>query len=300
MAETITREAWLRLELEAARDYVARFRDSSDPIEQAQVSRRLREAQLIEDELGQLLGPAVVTFRLMGPAVEGNNAPPELVKEIIQRYDQIATEYGTEVLVAPAHAASHVITLVGPSQLELPTFNTFAEAASAVIDLSPDVVQAGESLEDHALVHSADLTAATLAALRQMIGAMSRYRIDTEIQLDTQERSASVWFRRDAAIALDRFLKDLAEHTSLLQVDGVMRGFTARGGQFEIETADRVFKGRVPKAMRAAADGIALGTAVHAEIEEITATFQSGDQRVRYRLKTIAGADGEGVVGQLE
>lgn len=211
MAETITREAWLRLELEAARDYVARFGDSSNPIEQAQVSRRLREAQVIEDELGRLSGATVITFRLVGPAIEGNNAPPELVKEIIQ-------------------------TLVGPSQLELPTFNTFAEAASAVIDLSPDVVQAGESLEDHALAHSAGLTAATLAALRQMMGTMSRY----------------------------------------------------------LETADRVYKGRVPKAMRAAADGIPLGSAVHAEIEEITATFQSGDRRVRYRLKTIAGADGEG------
>ena len=300
MADTITREAWLRLELEAARDYVARFGDSADPIEQAQVSRRGREAKVLEDELGRRGGAPVVTFRLVGPAIEGSNAPPELVKEVIQRYDQIATEYGTEILVAPARAGSHVITLVGPLQMELPTFNTFAEAAEAVIGLSPDMVQAGQSLEDHALSHAADLTAATLGALRQLMGALARHRIDAEIELETQERSASVRIRRDAAIALDGMLKDVAQHTVPRHVQGVMRGFTALAGQFEIEAPDRVYRGRVPKAMRAAADGIPLGSAVQAEIEEITTTFQSGDQRVRYRLKSIAGSEEGGVAKQVE
>jgi hypothetical protein len=222
------------------------------------------------------------------------------VKEIIHRYDQIATEYGTEILVAPARAGSHVITLVGPLQQQLPTFNTFAEAAEAVIGLSPDMVQAGQSLEDHTLSHAADLTAATLGAVRQLMGALSRLKVDAAIELSTGERSASVRIQREAAGAIDRLLKDVEQQSVLLRLEGVIRGFTALAGQFEIEVSNRVYRGTVPTAMRAAADGIPLGSAVQAEIEEITTTFRSGDQRVRYRLQSISGLDGRGTAEQAE
>ena len=80
MAETISRKAWLRLELEAAEDYVTRFAASRDPVEQAQVVRRSREATEFRDELSRLEGAPVVSIRLSGPGIEGSNAPVELVK----------------------------------------------------------------------------------------------------------------------------------------------------------------------------------------------------------------------------
>ena len=47
----ISRAEWLRLEIEAADQYVARHRDSNDPIEQSQVHRRQREADALGAEL---------------------------------------------------------------------------------------------------------------------------------------------------------------------------------------------------------------------------------------------------------
>ena len=289
MAETITRAAWLRLELEAAEDFLLRHADSADPIEQAQVTRRRREAAAHREELSRLDGSSMISIRLSGAGIEGSNAPVEAVKEIVQRYGQIADEYGTDVLVAPAESGSHVIRLVASAQGQLPSFDTFAEAADAVIGLSPDTLRSGESLEEHAFGHAADLTTGTLRAVRHIVAVLARLRIDAEFDLVAPGRGARVRIRRDAANDLDRILGDLEQETVDLRVDGVMRGFTSLGGQFEIE-ADRLYKGRVPNALRGAGNGIPLGSTVRAVIEQITTTFQSGEHRVRYRLKAIESA----------
>jgi hypothetical protein len=290
MAETITREAWLRLELEAAETYLARFGDSADPVDQAQVTRRRSEAAAFREELAQLGGRSSVRFRLAGHGIEGNNAPVDLVKEIVHRYGQIADEHGAGVLVAPASSGSHVIEFVAPAQTPLPTFDTFAEAADAVIGFSPDTLASGESLEQHALIHAADLTTATLLAVSRLVAALAKHRVDAVVDLESPARKAQVTFRRQAANDLDRILRDLHQVTVELEVRGLLRGFTALGGQFEIE-ADRAYRGRVPKALRAAASGIPLGSEVRALIEQITTTLQSGDHRVRFRLKSIESGD---------
>jgi hypothetical protein len=48
---TISRAEWLRLEIQAADQYVARHRDSDDPIERRQVHRREREADALRAQL---------------------------------------------------------------------------------------------------------------------------------------------------------------------------------------------------------------------------------------------------------
>lgn len=75
MSETLSREAWLRMEIALDREYAARYRSSDDPVERAQSARRQREADVKLTELEGIRSRARFVVSLAGREIEGHNAP---------------------------------------------------------------------------------------------------------------------------------------------------------------------------------------------------------------------------------
>jgi len=295
MADDMTREHWLAFEIELAEEFIRRNADRPDPIYQSQVAGRRRELERHRAELESIAAGPALEFHLAGKGIEGHNAPLDVVRSVVQRYGEIADEFGADVLVAPAAPGSHTIRIVAPRQQRLGEFDTFADAALAMIDLSPDAVDRDETLEQHTLDRAADFTSRTLKSIASLLKVLATNGIDVELDLTSTERSAHVRIGRDHANTLVRILEDVDQQVRDVAVDGTLSGFTLHSGRFEIDTATRSYHGTVPKARRAAAQGIAFGSQVHAVLEEITAQLSSGELRVRYRLKQIerAASDGE-------
>lgn len=296
MSDTIPQTAWLAEEIKLAEEYLARHEADDDPVHLAAIGARQRELDVLRRQLARLESPTQeLDIKLAGGQVRGHDAPIDLVRQVMQRYAEIATEFDAEALVSPATPGSHVIHVVGPTQgqLAVPGADTFAEAAAALMELSPDAMPRGAVLSEHARTRAEEFTPKTLIAVRELMNTLSSFGVSADLDLVSPTRTAHVSFRRDVAQELTRVLADLQNESEILTVVGVLRGFMEFGLTFEIE-GDQLYKGRVPAALREAAEGIRIGADVAARIEKITSTRPSGDERVRYRLRSIVLASEPG------
>jgi len=293
MNETITRAQWLREEIEDAQRYIALPHTDGDPVAQAQVNRRARELVELRRELARIeSGERRTSIHLEGTGIIGNDAPLALVDTIVHRYGQIANEYSADVLIAPSATGSHVINIVGPAQDQFPLDapDPFAEAALALISMSPEMLGRGKVLEERAREAAALLSNPTFVAIREMMNAISVHNVDAEIDMVSRGRTSKVRIRRQDAQDIETIMRNLSRTVDEVVVEGILRGFTEGSGRFEIES-DRPLAGRVPLELRSAAEGIALGDRVRAKLEQVTTTLPSGDDRVIYRLRSIEQID---------
>lgn len=293
MTAAMSRVTWLAGEIRADREYGDRYHDSDDPVERAQAVRRLREADDKEQELHRLSRGALFSLRLTGKPIEGNLAPIAVIKAITQQLENLADDFGAEILVAPAAAGSHIIELSSSPQGSLfpsdPTYDpdeAFAAAAGVLVGLSaPNGDQ--QRWEGAVEQVASDLSPAALLAARRFVEVLSDYHLNVDMQLQRQNRQSQVRLTSQDATFVRTVLSNVVRNIEEVRYVGVLNGFTKGTGRFEIEVDGAELAGRVPKVLRSSADGIPFGSRVVVTAERIVTTLRSGAVREYLRLMSI-------------
>lgn len=299
MSETLTHEQWLEFEISLDEEYVSKHVESTDPVERAQVERRRRDADAKRAELATVREAPHLALRLTGRAIETNNAPISLVKDLVSRLEVMAEEFGAELLVAPSSPGSHVIELAGPRERSLfldgseyDTDVPFGALARSLVDLAPKPNNRSEEEWEQSIQESAvELTDAALAAVRGLVDTLAKSHVNLDIRLTGRAGSAEASLSDKSSAFVHRVLNDVQREVQRVSLDGVLDGFTRGTGRFEITTTSGLMAGRVPRALRSAADGIEIGSPVVAEIDQTTTTLKSGGTRVSFRLVSLHRAD---------
>jgi hypothetical protein len=293
MTASMSRVDWLAEEIRADREYGDRFENSDDPVERAQAVRRLREAVDKERELHRLSGGAQFSLRLTGTPIEGNLAPIAVVKAITQQLENLADDFGAEMLVAPAAAGSHIIEVTSSPQGSLfpadPQFDpdeAFAAAAGVLVALS---APGGDQQRWEGTVEqvASDLSPAALLAARRFVEVLSDHHLNVDMQLQRQNRQSNVRLTSQDATFVRTVLSNVERNIEEVQYVGVLNGFTKGTGRFEIEVDGDEIAGRVPKSLRSAAEGIPFGSRVVITAERVVTTLRSGAVREHLRLISI-------------
>lgn len=248
----------------------------------------IRELAELRAEYVRAIGGAF-DVRLSGRPVHGSNAEIDVVTAVVRQLSEIADEYGAEALIAPSRAGSHIISVVTPDQLELiEPGAAFADAMSTIVSLGERV--GSSEFEPHVLAVAADYSPGTLRAVKGLMGTLAERGANAEFTLTSPARTARVVITAAMANNIHRTLDALNQDTVERILIGDLMGFTEFAGRFEIQVPGEAepYRGHVPKALRATARGIPLGSPVTAVVEEITIRLPSGDHRVRYRLRSVA------------
>lgn len=296
MTASMRRVDWLAEEIRADHEYGDRFQHSDDPVERSQAERRLREAADKQIELQQLSGGARFSLRLTGSRIESNRAPVAVVKGIAQQLETLAEEFGAEMLVAPAASGSHIIEVTGSPQASLfpddPLYDpdeAFAAAANVLVGLSPPRGDQQRWEGDVEQVAS-DLSPAALLAARHFVEVLSDYHLNVDMELQRRSGQSRVRLTTEGATFVRSVLSNVARDVEAVRHVGVLSGFTKGSGRFEIEVDGVEMSGRVPKALRSAAEGIPFGSRVVVTAERVTTTLRSGAVREHLRLTSIDAA----------
>ena len=299
MSETLTHEQWLEFEISLDEEYVSKHAESTDPVERAQAERRRRDAEAKKAELSAVRGAPLLALRLTGREIEGHNAPIAVVKEVISRVETMAEEFGTEVLVGIAAPGSHIIELTGPQETTLfqdgsvyDTDALFGALARSLVDLAPKPnTHSDEEWEQSIQESVAELTDLAMGAARGLVDMLAKHHVNLDIRLTGRAGSAEASLTDKSSAFVHRVLSDVQREVRRDVVLGMLDGFMRGTGRFEITTASGRIAGRVPTALRSAADGIEIGSQVVAEIDMTTTTLKSGGTRTSYRLVSLDRAE---------
>lgn len=286
----MTRADWLRFEISLCEEELSAL--PADSPRRESVTGALRDHQselaIFERDAGRL------NVRLTGTAIHGNDAPADVVLAITRAMSELATEFATNLYIAPARPGSHIIEFVSPpepqTRLQLtddePSMQTFSDSVGVLLGLANQGAPADtatELLEDEI----GSLSVETLSIAKRLFGALSSRDVTLHIDATSRDLSGQRLVDRQWANFVKSVLDDTTQTTETLTMEGRLEGLLRAALRFELAVDGEVIRGRVPAAMRDELAGIQIPSDVVAVVERVTTLLASGATRSFYRLKQI-------------
>jgi hypothetical protein len=295
---TMPQANWMLSEIADEEEFARRFANSDDPVQRAQAERAVRSAERMREALNALSVGARVSLRLTGRSIENHNAPIEAVAGLIGRLRDLASDFGADVLVAPASPGSHIIELTGPAErslfeherYDLDPDTPMADLARVLLDLASPHVPDEDAWATRLEHNASELSQQSLLATKGIVEVLTQHHLTVEVELASRHRSGRARISELDAAFVHRILSDVDRVETRETIEGALVGFTEGSGRFEIrpENSAELVTGRVPAALRRAARGIRIDSRVRGEIDLVETRLRSGATRIHRRLVSIA------------